>query len=169
VRRPRIVVDTNIFVPGLIGAIAVPPGKSASAGLLRAWRGDRCTVVLSEPLLDEYWRVMQRTPFSIPSHKAKRLRDAIRSRALMVAPDPRRVILRRDPDDNIVLLTAIAGRAEFLVTDNTADFQEVNVLGHEHGVLRYHGVRIIGLSECLDMIRALHADADQMMRRRSPW
>jgi putative PIN family toxin of toxin-antitoxin system len=168
-RRPRLVIDTNIFIPGLIGAVAVPPRTSASTRLLRAWRGDRCTLVLSEALLDEYWRVLQRPPFNITSSRASRLRDAIRDRALMVDPDLSRPILQRDPDDNIALLTAVAGHAEMLVTDNIADFQELAKGAGKRAALRHRGVRIVQLSECLTTIRAMHHDADAIMRRKSPW
>jgi predicted nucleic acid-binding protein len=165
--HPRLVVDTNIFVPGLVGVLASPPGRSASAGLIRAWRGERCTLIVSEPLLEEYWRVLQRPPFGVARRNATRLRDVIRSRAVVVVPD-------RDPDDNVVLLTAVRGRADMLVTDNTADFAELAsgrmVRRKLHNrELRYRGARVVSLSECLDEIRAMHADADRIMRRRTRW
>ena len=166
---PRIVVDTNIFVPAIVGATAQPPGTSASAGLVRAWRGGLCTLVVSAPLLAEYLDVMQRPQFGVRPARARQLCAAVARAALVVEPDLGRVLLRKDPDDNMVLLTAVAGRADLLVTDNIADFAEIATLPGGTASLRYRGVRVVGLNACLDTIRATHEDADRIMQRRAKW
>jgi predicted nucleic acid-binding protein len=125
---PRLVVDTNIFVPATIGAAAFPPGTSAGAGLLRGWRAGFCSLVVSEELLAEYLDVLQRAPFNISSGRATRLIDNVARRAIVVTPKASKRILTKDPDDDIV-----------------------------------------GLSECLDAIRATHADAGRVMRKPSRW
>ncbi|MEJ7811327.1 MAG: putative toxin-antitoxin system toxin component, PIN family [Gemmatimonadaceae bacterium] len=167
--KPRIVADTNIFVPAMVGATAQPPGMSASAGLIRGWRAGLCTLVVSAPLLAEYVDVMRRPQFGLAPARAQRLCAVVAKAALEVEPDLGRSLLRRDPDDNMVLLTAVAGRADLLVTDNTTDFAEVATLSGASPGPRYRGVRVVGLGACLDAIRAEHAGADRIMRRRTRW
>jgi predicted nucleic acid-binding protein len=169
---PRLVVDTNIFVPATIGAAASPPGTSAGAGLLRGWRAGFCSLVVSEELLAEYLDVLQRAPFNISSGRATRLIDNVARRAIVVTPKASKRILTKDPDDDVVLKAALAGKAEFLVTDNRRDFDELAATPGKRArgaELSHRGIRIVGLSECLDAIRATHAGAGRVMRKPSRW
>lgn len=166
---PRVVIDTNIFVPGVVGAIANPPKGSASAGLLRAWRGGLCTVIVSDELLAEYLDVLQRPPFMLQRKRAQRICHAVAGRAVVVPPPSGASLLTADPNDDMVLKAAVTGKADLLVTDNTADFMEIASPHGERLVLRYRGVQIVGLSECLDRIRGEHVGADRVMRQRKRW
>ena len=85
--------DTNLLVPGLVGATAVPPGPSASASLIRAWAAGYCTLVVSDRLLDEYEDVMQRQPFGIAARAAAMFRQVITNRALVVKVRKSRSVL----------------------------------------------------------------------------
>ena len=49
---PRLVIDTNVFVSGLISASGAP------AKILRAIRQDRAIHVVSDPIVEEYLRVL---------------------------------------------------------------------------------------------------------------
>lgn len=168
--RPRLVVDTNVLVPAVIGASASPPGGSAGAGLIRARRGGLCALVVSDDLVAEYEEVLQRRPFGLSPRAARALCARIRERAICVTPARGRPLLTADPDDDMVLKTAVAGKADlFLVTDNRRDFLEIAGLRGGTPDLRYRGVAVVGLSACLDAIRARHADATKVMRSRRRW
>ena len=162
-------LDTNLLVPGVVGATAVPPGPSASASLIRAWAAGYCTLVVSDRLLDEYEDVMQRQPFGIAARAAAMFRQVITNRALVVKVRKSRSVLTRDPDDDMVLKTAIAGKADMLVTNNVDDFREIAALPGGTADLCYRGVRVVGLAACLAAIRATHADAERAMRRPRRW
>lgn len=136
---PRLVIDTNIFVPGLVGATATPPKRSASAGLLRAWRADFCSVIVSEELLAEYLDVLQRPAFGVARKRAFRLCEQIAARAIVVTPPVGHPLLEADPDDDMVLKAALAGKADLLVTDNKGDFAEIATLPGGTPDLRYRG------------------------------
>ena len=69
----------------------------------------------------------------------------------------------------MVLKTAIAGKAELLVTNNGDAFREIAALRGGTADLCYRGVRVVGLATCLAAIRAEHADAEHMMRARRRW
>lgn len=169
---PRVVVDTNVFVPAAIAAAAAPPGGTAGAGLLRGWRAGLCSLIVSEELLAEYREILQRAPFTISSGSATRLVGQVAKLAIVVTPKATKAVLTKDPDDDMVLKAAIAGKADFLVTDNRRDFEELAPARSKLAKgepLTYRGVRIVGLSECLDAIRAAHPDARRVMGKRSRW
>jgi hypothetical protein len=69
----------------------------------------------------------------------------------------------------MVLKTAIAGKAELLVTNDADDFREIAALRGGTVDLCYRGVRVVGLATCLAAIRAEHADAEHVMRVRRRW
>ena len=112
---------------------------------------------------------MQRQPFGIAARAATAFREVITDRAVVVKLRRSRPLLTRDPDDDIVLKTAIAGKADMLVTNNGYDFLEIAALPGGTPDLCYRGVRVVGLAACLAAIRATHADAERAMRRRRRW
>lgn len=56
-------------------------------------------------------------------------------------------VLRRDPSDNVVLETALLGRADYLVTGNRRHFAE---LGPPEAPLMFHHIRIVTPREFLE-------------------
>ena len=50
--RPRLVIDTNVFVSGLIS------GAGSPARILRAVQGKRAVHLVSDPIVEEYLRVL---------------------------------------------------------------------------------------------------------------
>lgn len=55
--KPRIVVDTNLWIRALLGGPATLP-------VLEAWRAGKFFVLISQPLLDELETVAQRPRLS---------------------------------------------------------------------------------------------------------
>ncbi|MEJ5311010.1 MAG: putative toxin-antitoxin system toxin component, PIN family [Anaerolineae bacterium] len=107
---PRAVVDTNLFVRGLLKGPATLP-------LIQAWKAQRFQLVTSESMLGELFEVLARPKFAryFTQDDARELGDLIYERAEVVAPTVH-VTLCRDPKDDIFLDAAIAGRAQYLVT-----------------------------------------------------
>jgi putative PIN family toxin of toxin-antitoxin system len=105
---------------------AIRSDAGASRRLLMAGLKQRITMLISVPLLIEYQAVMSR-----PEHlKASRLSEADVSAILdSVAATAEAVRLAflwrpfvRDPDDDMVLETAVNGNADAIVTFNRRDF-----------------------------------------------
>jgi hypothetical protein len=71
--------------------------------------------------------------------------------------------------DLIVLEAALTGKADFLVTDNRKDFEELAPAPSKSDPLIYRGVRIVTQRECLDAIRAAHQDARRTMDKKRRW
>jgi len=116
----RVVLDTNVLVA------ASRSLNGASFALLLALRNGQFTALASVPLMLEYEAVLK-----LPEQLATSGRDAAMTDAfldalsLFIEPVHLHYLWRpqlRDPADEMVLETALNGRAEALVTLNIADF-----------------------------------------------
>ena len=107
----RIVLDINVIISGIISKRGVP------GQLLALWR-ERCyELVVSQPQLDRMQDVFARPrlePYIKPEEVAALMEDILNA-AVLVEHEPS-ISLSSDPEDNVILGTAIAGRAEMLVT-----------------------------------------------------
>jgi putative PIN family toxin of toxin-antitoxin system len=119
----RVVADTDVVV----AAMRSPGG--ASAAILRAARQDKVTLLVSVPLAVEY-----EATCSEPEHQlAAGLREQevgifLDAVLAMAEPVKAHFLWRpqlRDPGDEMVLETAVNGRADALVTFNVRDFGSV--------------------------------------------
>ena len=134
----RLVLDTNVVASALLW------GGRPSV-LLQAARGRRLQLFTSAPLLAELSDVLGRRKFERKIAAAQLSIDQIVDRyaqlALVVRPVPMARIAP-DPDDDVVIGTALAARADFIVT---GDRQLL-------GVTEHAGVRIVGVAEAVQTI-----------------
>ncbi|WP_066522313.1 putative toxin-antitoxin system toxin component, PIN family [Sphingobium cloacae] len=118
----RIVVDTSVIVTALRSR------TGAGFALVRAARDRRVTLLATPTLFFEYEDVLKRNVQREVSGLT--LDDVDRFLgALAILVEPVEVHMRwrpqlRDPDDEMVLETAINGRADALVTYNIRDFSD---------------------------------------------
>jgi putative PIN family toxin of toxin-antitoxin system len=137
--KPRIVVDTNLWIRALLGGPATLP-------VLETWRAGKFLVLISQPLLDELEAVARRPRLSqrIDSAQATALVEQLRWRGEWVeatAVPPR----CRDPKDHPILATAIGGHADAIVSGD-GDLRADDGLRQQ--MLEY-GVKIWGISALL--------------------
>lgn len=136
----RAVIDTNLFVRGLLkGPVTTP--------LIEAWKAGRFTLVTSERLVAELFQVLARPKFQqyVTRGDIRELGELIYDRAEMIEPSVH-VKLCRDPKDDIFLDVAIAARAFCLVTgddDLKGDQSLKNKMRDEYGI------QIMGVPEFL--------------------
>jgi putative PIN family toxin of toxin-antitoxin system len=114
----RLVIDTNVFVSGLISEAGSP------ASLLRAVRDKRAIHLVSDPIVEEYLRVLDYPRI----RKFGKVNDAfVADIAAYLIYQTERVELRSrirmspDPDDDVFLNTAVDGRATLLVSGDKTD------------------------------------------------
>lgn len=149
-RRLVIVLDTNVAVPGVLGYRLLPPKKAVATACVRAARTGHVQLAFSPELLEEVLDVLQRHPFALSRRTARR-NLAVLEHGARIVPLPRRLaVLTRDPDDNMVLETAVEARADYLVTWNTEDYEDIG--RDAEGRLRFRGVEVITPA---DLLRAL--------------
>lgn len=115
-----VVLDTNILVA------AARSRSGASFAVLQALRDDRFTALASVPLLLEYEAVLKRPEHLQAGNRTAAMVDAFLDAFCMhVKPVHLHYLWRpqtRDAADEMVLETALNGRAQALVSLNTADF-----------------------------------------------
>lgn len=126
-RKPQIVIDTNIFVAALLSQ------KDASYRLMMLVDSDLFTINLSVPLVVEYedaaQRILAKTRLS--EEDLSNILDYIckvgNRQQIYYLWRP----FLRDPKDDMVLELAIAAGCEFIVTFNRKDFAGVDIFGTE--------------------------------------
>jgi putative PIN family toxin of toxin-antitoxin system len=107
----RVVVDTNLLV------------RMAAAGdlspLFKAWQQRAFHLVVSAQLLAELQNVIARPKIQrfLRPDRAKQFLDLIHERAIFVTPASNAPTCR-DPKDDMIIATAIAAEAGFIVTSD---------------------------------------------------
>lgn len=146
----RAVVDTSVLVSSVMVSAGVP------AQVFDAWRANRFVLVTSPKILHEvrstldYPRIRQKYPVT----------DAIVDRLVMILeveaevatwePDVSEARLR-DPNDDMVLACALAGRASYVVSSD----QDLLTVGE------YRGVRIVTPRQFLSRLEEIERGAEE--------
>jgi len=124
--RMRVVLDTNVLASGL----AYP--ASVLGRILSAWRQGGLAVVLSHYILNELARIipkMNKAPMT--AVEIQHLLDILIFQAEIVAPDGLLDDELRDPDDQPVLQTLLASKAQYLITGD----KDLIALAHRYAIV----------------------------------
>ena len=115
--KPRAVLDTNVFVSGLINP------KGPPAAVLKALRSGRFTLVSSLPINEEIIEVLNRPTTRDRYGLGDRIFDVsfILWEVAELVIDLPGVRVCSDPDDDKFLAAAAGGRADYLVTGDVGD------------------------------------------------
>jgi putative PIN family toxin of toxin-antitoxin system len=139
---PRAVVDTNVWVSALLNRSGPP------ARVVAALEGRRFTLVTSEPLLAELEEVLARPrlveKYGLTGTDRHELAVLLRSRAIVV-PVTGSVQVCRDPDDDVLIETALRGLADALVTRD----DDLKGAAEVVDVLMEAGVRVLSVRRFL--------------------
>lgn len=114
-QRIAVVLDTNVLVRALLTRSRTSPNQR----VLRLWLDQRrLQLIVCRPLIEEYLEIFDevlRFPGQLLGAWQRRFLDDSRSTVVNLG---RRYAFSRDPDDNLLLATAAAGRAEFLISND---------------------------------------------------
>ena len=127
--KKRVVIDTNVHVSAVLS-----PGGASDRLVVHV--NNQHTIVLCEAILDELQNTLT-NKFRYSSDLASELVEGLRSIAEIVEPATFDRQICRDPDDDAILGTAVAGNADCIVTGDS----DLLVLE------RFEGVDIISPSE----------------------
>lgn len=136
----RLVLDTNVVASALLWG-------GTPRMVLQAARDKRVRLFTSTALLTELTDVLGRRKFDRKIAASALTVDQIVDRYVALAkpvqpaPTPR---VAPDPDDDVVIGTALAAKADGIVTGDKALLS----------VAAYQGVRIIGVAQALQLIGA---------------
>jgi len=111
----RAVLDTNIFVSGMLG---LHPSESTPGEVLRCWRRDRFIRIASLPIVREIERTLAEPYFRqhIAAHDLAATLELLYRNAEHVVLKTVVEGVVSHPEDDLILATAVNGRADFLIT-----------------------------------------------------
>ncbi len=117
----RLVLDTNILISALLRK-NTPPYL-----LYQQWRERQFDLVTSDKQLEELQRVMSYPKLKryFTPEEARKMLIGITTYSVCITSLPT-VNYSPDPDDNIILATAIKGKANYLVSGDKSDLLKLN-------------------------------------------
>lgn len=125
-KKPRVVIDTNVFVSGL--NFAGKPGEVLELFI----RGD-IEVIISPFILSEIERVL-RERFHWIEGNIDRVLNRIKRQTILVHPKLKVTVIKRKDDDNRILECAIEGRVQYLISGDRKhllplkEYQRIKIL-----------------------------------------
>jgi len=124
-----IVLDTNVLLSGLMIPDSIP-GK-----IIQAWQNAHFDFALSEPMLEEISRVLAyskiKKRLNWDQDKINQFILLLRFKTDIVSLEGIIANVPTDPNDNMVLATYIASKAEYLISGDS----DLLNLGSEYTVL----------------------------------
>ena len=130
----RVVLDTNVFVSAVLG--------SELGLVMEQWRAGHFELLVTGEIVREYFRVLRRPRFALPSEVVDDLLAYVFREADFATPTERMRAVESDPSDDKFLEAAVAGNAALIVS---GDHHLLN-LG------AWRGIPIITAREFLDRL-----------------
>jgi len=112
----KVVLDTNIVVSGLLQ----PKGNPAQ--VLALVLAGAIQIVQDRRILAEYEEVLARPRFEFDKERVREVMSKLAADGLAVEVVGLRDLGLPDPDDEPFLSVALAGKVDYLVTGNMADY-----------------------------------------------
>lgn len=112
--------------------------------IYQAWRNGGFDLITSEAQITEFLRVIQYPKLKsyIKPLEAKQISDGLRLQAMLVGDLPD-VAFSPDPDDDKIIATAIAGKADYIVSGDKRDMLSL---------IEVNGIPIITARKALDLL-----------------
>jgi uncharacterized protein len=111
----RIVLDTNVLISGVLNP------RGAPGSILSAVLNKSVNVLFDDRILTEYREVLQRPKFQFPDDYIETLLEFMEFEGVYVVAGPSSATLP-DSDDLPFYEVAVAGGADYLVTENDRHF-----------------------------------------------
>jgi len=126
----RVVLDTNIFISGIFW-----PGNFCSR-IIEFWKNNKVELVSSLEIVNEIVATLQEFKIKLTPEKITEWEKEILERSLIVTSIKKLNIIKDDPDDNKFLEAALAGKAQYIISQdnhllNIKEFQGINIVKPE--------------------------------------
>jgi putative PIN family toxin of toxin-antitoxin system len=133
-KMARVVIDTNVLVSAFL-----KKGKSRNLVVKLL---EKHTVILSSQMLAELVDVLSRDKFNVTSAQIDRFISVLVKQAIVVSVNSSLKIILEDPDDDMVLNTALSGKAEYIVSGDK----------HLLKIACYQNIKILSVNEFSQII-----------------
>ena len=125
----KVVLDTNVFVSGIFWI-------GSSYDVLTAWKDVRFTLVTSLSCISEIVKVLSDFKIRLPDETIREWVDLIVQNSEIVEPKEKIDIVKDDPNDNIFVEAAVAGNADYIVSQDKhllklKEFKKIKIITPE--------------------------------------
>lgn len=114
--RPRVILDSNVLISSLLN-----PNSKASI-IIKMWRNRNFDLILSKYIFNEVKQVLADKQLLNKYHIAKVKQGRLLSQLYhytTIIDSYKSELLVRDPKDNPIIASALAGEADYLVTGDS--------------------------------------------------
>jgi len=138
----RVVIDTNVVISRFLSPTGTP------AQIFEQWQLNAFELVLSEPILAEFQKVLEYERIQARHHMAleeiTEVINGFRQFAVLVDVKERLAVIEEDPEDDRFLECAVAGSAEVIVSGDA----------HLLDLKEYRGIQILSPAAFLILLRS---------------
>ena len=125
----KIVLDTNIFISGIFW-------RGSSNKVILNWKEGKFALIASLGTISEITKVLKDFKIRLPDEMIREWIDLIVRNSIIVEPKEKISIVKDDPKDNIFIETAVAGNADYIITQDNhllklKEFRRVKVITPE--------------------------------------
>jgi putative PIN family toxin of toxin-antitoxin system len=141
-----VIIDTNVWISAFLNPEGFP------ARLIQAGKTGSFSIVSSLPLLDEVQEVLLRPRIMKLRHSTEIDVEAFMVGIVAVVqlvPVSGELRLCRDPDDDVILETAIQGHASYVVSRDEDMTRDLDLIDH----LREQGIETITVQRLIDRLQ----------------
>ena len=122
----KVVLDTNIFISGIFW-------KGSSNRVITNWKEGKFTLVTSLEAASEIIKILKDFKIKLSDELIKEWVDLIVRNSMIVEPKEKIAIVKDDPKDNIFIETAVAGNADYIVSQDNhllklKDFRGIKII-----------------------------------------
>ena len=123
----KVVLDTNVFISGIFWE------GNFSSQIINLWRNNKIDLVSSIPIIEELIKNLKGFKIKMSDELVEGWKNMIFENAIMVSPTKNFNVIKEDPDDNKFIEAAVAGQAQFIVTQDKhllklKEFQGIKIL-----------------------------------------
>ncbi|MBS3074637.1 putative toxin-antitoxin system toxin component, PIN family [Candidatus Pacearchaeota archaeon] len=131
----KVVLDTNIFISGIFWS-----GNFCSI-IIDNWKNGRFEMISSLEIIEELVETLSNFKIQMPEEIIEEWKNLIIENSTITYSSEKLEVIKEDPDDNKFLEAAVAGKAEFIISQDK----------HLLNLKEYRGIRILKPEEFLHM------------------
>jgi len=137
----KVCLDTNVFVSGIISPSGAP------YEVLEAWRNRELVLLTSDEIITEVSKVLQypkiKSAFSLTDEEIEKYVSLLSKYSQRTPGELKIDVIAEDPSDNMFLVCAVEGKADFIISGDN----------HLLQIGTYQGIQIVTPREFIKQLR----------------